>query len=117
MLGQAIDLNTLVWICGIGFSIQRHQRDHPRVLGADHDGQGATEPHLTEAEESELLFCMERHAAEGLRAQRVFAALAEDFGGADARRILSRVYYDETGFSVDLVDEESGGMNALSATK
>ena len=46
-----------------------------------------------------------------------FAALAEDFGGADARKILSRVYYDEMGFSMDLVDEESGGMNALSATK
>ena len=117
LLGQAIDLNTLVWICGICFAVQRHQHDHPRVLGADHDGQGATEPHLTEAEESELLFRLERHAAEELRAQRVFAALAEDFGGADACRIFSRVYYGETGFSVDLVDEESGGMNALSATK
>ena len=117
LLGQAIDLNTLVWICGICFAVQRHQRDHPRVLGADHNGQGATEPHLTEAEESELLFCLERHAAEELRAQRVFAALAKDFGGADARRIFSRVYYGEAGFSVDPVDEESGGMNALSATK
>ena len=99
------------------FAVQHHQHDHPRVLGADHDGQGATEPHLTEVEESELLFRLERHAAEELCAQRVFAALAEDFGGADARRIFSRVYCGETGFSVDLVDEESGGMNALSATK
>ena len=61
------------------FCRKRHQRDHPRVLEANHV---ATEPHLTEAEESELLFCLERHAAEELRAQRVFAALAEDFGGA-----------------------------------
>ena len=75
------------------------------------------ELHLTEAEESELLFRLERHAAEELRAQRVFAALAEDFGGADARRIFSRVYYGDMGFFVDLVDGESGGINALFATK
>ena len=33
LVGQAIDLNTLVWICAICFAVQRHQRDHPRVLG------------------------------------------------------------------------------------
>ena len=99
------------------FAVQRHQRDHPRVLGADHDGQGATEPHLTETEELELLYRLERHAAKELCAQRVFAALAEDFGGADAREIFPQVYNHNAGFSVDPVGEEVGGMNALSATK
>ena len=117
LLGQAIDLNTLVWVCGLSFAIQRHQRDHPRVLGADTDGQGATEPHLTETEESVLLYRLERHAAEELRAQRVFAALAQDFGAADARDIFSRVYYHDEGVSMDPMNEEVGGMNALSATK
>ena len=117
LLGQAIDLNTLVWICGICFAVQRHQRDHSRLLGADHDGQGATEPHLTKAEDLELLFRLEKHAAEESRAQRVFAALAEDFGRTDARRLFSRVYYGEAESSVDPVDEEFGGMDALSATQ
>jgi hypothetical protein len=117
LLGQAIDLNTLVWVCGLCFAVQRHQRDHPRVLGADHDGQGATEPHLTEIEESVLLHSLETYAAEELRAQRVFAALAEDFGAADARDMFPRVYYHDVGSSMDSVGEESGGMNALSATK
>jgi len=117
LLGQAIDLNTLVWICGLSFALQCCQRDHPRVLGADTDGQGATEPHLTETEESVLLYRLERHAAEELRAQRVFAALAQDFGAVDARDIFSRVYYHDEGYSMDPVGEEPGGMNALSATK
>ena len=93
-------------------AVQRRSRDHPHVLGADSDGQGAEVPHLTESEEAELLFRLKRHATEELRAQRVFGALAEDFGRDDAR-----FYLHDTGFSVDSVDEESGGMNALSATK
>ena len=117
LLGQAIDLNTLVWVCGLSFAVQGYYRDHPRELGAATDGQGATEPHLTETEESVLLYRLERHAAEELRAQRVFAALAQDFGAADARDIFSRVYFQDEGVSMDPVDEEAGGMNALSATK
>ena len=117
LLGQAIDLNTLVWVCGLTFAVQRHHHDHPRELGATTHGQGATEPHLTETEESVLLYRLERHAAEELRAQRVFAALAQDFGAADARDIFSRAYYHDEGFSMDPVGEEAGGMNALSTTK
>lgn len=117
LLGQAIDLNTLVWVCGLCFAVQHGMRDHPRVPEADSDGQGAAVPHLTEVEESELLYRLEQHAAEELRAQRVFAALAEDFGREDARDIFSRFYHQDVGFSVDPVDEEVGGMDALSATK
>ena len=87
------------------------------MLGAASDGQGAVVPLLTEIEEAELLFRLKRHADEELRAQRVFAALAEDFGREDARDIFSRFYLHDEGFSVDSVDEESGGMSALSATK
>ena len=117
LLGQAIDLNTLVWVCGLCFAVQHHVRDHPRVPEAGSDGQGAAVPHLTEVEESELLYRLEQHAAEELRAQHVFAALAEDFGGEDAWDIFSRFYHQDVGFSVDPVDEEVGGMDALSATQ
>jgi hypothetical protein len=116
LLGQAIDLNTLVWVCGLSFAVQRHYCDHSVELGAASNGQGATEPHLTEAEESALFYRLERHAAEELRAQRVFAALAQDFGAADAREIFSRVYYDDEAVALDVVDG-AGGINALSATK
>jgi hypothetical protein len=121
LLGQAIDLNTLVWVCGLCFAVQQRSRDHPHVLGADFDGQGAALPHLTEGEEAELLFRLKRHAAEELRAQRVFAALAEDFGREDAQDIFSRFYLHDTekeeSRDMDLESEGSGGMNALSATK
>ena len=117
LLGQAIDLNTLVWVCGLWFAIQHRLRDHPRVLGADSDGQGAAVPHLTEVEEAELLFHLKRHTTDELCAQRVFAALAEDFGQEDARDIFSRFYHQDAGFSMDPVGEEVGGMDALSATK
>lgn len=117
LLGQAIDLNTLVWVCGLCFAVQRRLRNHLIVLGADSDGQGAAVPHLTEVEETDLLFRLERHAAEELRTQRVFAALAEDFGREDTGDIFSRFYLYHGGFAANPVDEESGGMNALSATK
>jgi hypothetical protein len=104
-------------MCGLSFAVQGYHRDHPRELGATTDGQGATEPHLTETEESALLYRLQSHAAEELRAQRVFAALAQDFGAVDARDIFSRVYFQDEGVSMDTVDEEVGGMNALSATK
>ena len=55
LLGQAIDLNTLVWVCGLSFALQRHQHAHPPMLGADTEGQGAAEPSLTKLEEAELL--------------------------------------------------------------
>ena len=63
LLGQAIDLNTLVWVSRLCFAIERHQRDHPRVLRTDIDGQEVVVPHLTEVEEAELFFRLERHAA------------------------------------------------------
>ena len=105
LLGQAIDMTMLVWVCGLCFAAQRHPRDHLLVLGAGSDGQGAAVPHLTEIEEVELVFRMQRHAIEELRAQCVFAALAEDF------------HLQDEGSLVDSADEESGGMRALSATE
>lgn len=74
-------------------------------------------PHLIEIKEVEVFFCLSRHAAEELCAQRVFATLAKDFGREDARDIFSRFYHLDMGFSMDPVDEESRGMNDLSATK
>jgi hypothetical protein len=43
--------------------------------------------------------------------------LAEDFGREDAKDIFSWFALYNEGFLVELVDEESKGMNALSATK
>ena len=70
-------------------------------LRSESNGQGAVEPTLTGVEESELLYRLKQHAMEELRAQRVFAALAQDFGRADAREMFSRVFLHDTSFSVD----------------
>ena len=92
-------------------------RDHSAVLGVHSDGQGAAGPHLTEIQEARLLFHLRRQAVDELRAQRVFAALAEDFGREEAEDIFSRFYLHDTGFSMDPMGEEVGGMHALFATK
>jgi hypothetical protein len=117
LLGQAIDLNTLVWVCGLSFALQRHQHAHPPMLGADTEGQGAAEPSLTELEEAELLYQCQLLAEEELRAQRVFAALAQDYGREDAQRIFAASYDHKEGFVENPVGEEVGGMDALAATK
>ena len=50
------------------------------MLRADNEGQGAAEPSLTKLEEAELLHQCQLLEEEELRAQRVFAALAQDYG-------------------------------------
>ena len=80
LLGQATDSNSLVWICGLFFAAQRHQRDHPHVLGVASDGQGTAVPLLTETKELVFFYRLKRHVAKELRAQRVFAALVKDYG-------------------------------------
>jgi len=101
LLGQAMDLNTLVWVIGMCIAVQQHRRGHLLALRPESNGQGAVEPKLTEVEESELLFRLKWHAAEELRAQRVFAALAQDFGKADAQEMFSRVFLHDIPLFVD----------------
>jgi hypothetical protein len=107
LLGQAIDLNTLVWVFGICLAVQRHHDGHLLTLRSESNGQGAVEPKLTEVEESELFFCLKWHAAEELRAQRVFAALAQDFGKADAQEMLSRVFLQGTPCPIDTANSHT----------
>jgi hypothetical protein len=107
LLGQAIDLNTLVWVFGICLAVQRHHDGHLLTLRSKSNGQGAVEPKLTEVEESELFFCLKWHAAEELRAQRVFAALAQDFGKADAQEMLSRVFLQGTPCPIDTANSHT----------
>ena len=41
MLGQAMNLNTLVWTIGLCLALQRHRGDQLLSLGAKHSSQGA----------------------------------------------------------------------------
>ena len=96
LLDQAIDLNTLVWIFGICLAVHAHRDCHLFVLRTKRNGHGLVEPKLCEVEESELLFCLKSYATEKLPAQRVFAALAQDFEKADARQMFSWVFMQST---------------------
>ena len=131
LLGQAMDLNTLVWIIGICCAVQHRHRDQLLAVGTQSNGQGAVMPKLSEVEESELLFHLKRHAVEELQAQRVFAALAQDFGKADAQEMFSRVFLHDTPFLLDTAssrmncgteaphlatNEDAGGMEVASST-
>ena len=40
LLGQAMDLTSLVWFLGICLVFQRHMDDRWMALGAEHNGQG-----------------------------------------------------------------------------
>jgi hypothetical protein len=86
LLGQAMDLNSMVWIIGICLAAQQYFHDQLLTLRAEDNGQGAMELqskfHM-EVNDAEALFSLKQHAAEELRAQRVFVALAQDFGMSD----------------------------------
>jgi len=41
VLGQTMDLNTMVWIAGLCLALQRHHGDQLFSLGAEDSGQGA----------------------------------------------------------------------------
>ncbi|HEY9806811.1 MAG TPA: DNA cytosine methyltransferase [Candidatus Obscuribacterales bacterium] len=107
LLGQAMDLNTLVWVFGICLAIQQHHDGHLLALRSESNGQGAVEPKLTEVEESELLFRLKWHATEELQAQRVFAALAQDFGKADAQEMFSRLFLQGTPCPIDTANSHT----------
>ena len=51
LLGQAIDLNTLVWVFGICLAVQHHYDDYLLVLKTEINGQGIVESKLCEVEE------------------------------------------------------------------
>ena len=53
LLGQAIDLYTLVRIFGTCFAVQHHHNDHLLALRTKSNGQGAVERKLSEVEGSE----------------------------------------------------------------
>ena len=45
VLGQAMDLHTIVWTVGLCLALQRHYGDHLLSLGAEDSGQGHNSPH------------------------------------------------------------------------
>jgi site-specific DNA-cytosine methylase len=99
LLGQAMDLNTMVWIIGICLAAQQCMDGQLLTLRAEHNGQGAMEPqsklHM-EANDAEALFSLKQHVAEELRAQRVFAALAQDFGKLEAEKMFPLLFLGDT---------------------
>ena len=68
LLGQAIDLNTLVWVLGMCLAIQDHHDDRLLALRIETIGQRAMKPKLSEVEECDLLFDLKWYAIEELRA-------------------------------------------------
>jgi hypothetical protein len=70
-------------------------------LRAENNGQGAMEPqskdHM-EVNDAEGLFSLKEHVAEELRAQRVFSALAQDFGKLEAHKMFSLLFLGNTSY-------------------
>jgi len=99
LLGQAMDLNSIVWIIGICLAAQQRMDDQLLPLRAENNGQGAMEPqskdHM-EVNDAEALFSLKQHVAEELRAQRVFAALAQDFGKLEAHKMFPLLFLGDT---------------------
>jgi hypothetical protein len=75
--------------------------DQLRPLRAENNGQGAMEPqskdHM-EINDAKGLFSLKQHVAEELRAQRVFSALAQDFGKFKAHKMFSLLFFCNTSY-------------------
>ena len=82
ILGQAMNLNSIVWIIGIYLAAQQRMDNQLRPLRAENNGQGAMEPqskdHM-EVNDAEGLFSLKQHVAEELRAQRIFFGFGPRF--------------------------------------
>ena len=82
VLGQAMDLHTMVWTVGLCLSLQRHCGDQWLSLGAENSGQGAQQSTFMEegihamVGEAERIFQFEQHVMEELRAQHFYTASA-----------------------------------------
>ena len=119
LLGQAMDLNSLVYFLGICLALQRHHGSGLAPhLGAEGFGQGAESTQhgcLGEVAQSgatvwresqeawdqtlkevESRDAVEWVASEDLRGQRVLAALAQDMGTKAAMEAFSRVFLGGT---------------------
>ena len=101
LLGQSMDLNSIVWIIGICLAAQQHMDDQLLPLRAENNGQGAmksqSKDHM-EVNDTDGLSSLKQHVAEELRAQRVFAALAEDFGKLEAHQIFPLLFFGDTSY-------------------
>ena len=114
LLGQAMDLNSMVYFLGVCLAVQGHHVGGlAPSLGAVGSGQGAESRHgcLSEVAQSGATIWRESQAAwdqtlkeiksrdalewvvaEDLRGQRVLAALAQDMGTKAAAEAFSRVF-------------------------
>jgi hypothetical protein len=66
LLGQAMDLNSIVWIIGICLATQQRMDDQLFPLRAENNGQWAMEPQSKDHTEvnTEGLFSLKQHVAE-----------------------------------------------------
>ena len=85
VLGQTMDLHTMVWTVGLSLALQRHQADHLLSLRAEDYGQGAQRSTFMEEEirvmirEAERISRFEQQVIEELQAQRVYTAMVSSF--------------------------------------
>ena len=82
VLGQAMDLHTMVWTVSLCLALQRHHGDQLLSLGAEDSGQGVQRSTPMEdgievvVGEAERIFRFEQQVMEELRAQQIYTALA-----------------------------------------
>ena len=82
VLGQAMDLHTMVWSVGLCLALQRHHGDHLLSLGAEDYGQGTQRSTFMEegigvmVGKAKRIFRFKQQVMEELRAQRVYTTMA-----------------------------------------
>ena len=101
LLGQVMNFNSIVWIIQICLATQQHMDDQLLPLRTENNGQGAidlqSEDHM-EVNDTEGLFSLKQYVAEELRAQRVFAALAQDFGKLEAHQMFLLLFLGDPSY-------------------
>jgi hypothetical protein len=90
-----MDLNSIVWIIGICLAAQQRMDDQLFPPRAENNSQGEMEPqskdHI-EINDAKGLFSLKQHVAEELRAQRVFSALAQNFGKLEDNKMFPLLF-------------------------
>ena len=109
ILGQAMDLNSMVWFLGICLAAQRHRNGGlDGRLGAESSSQGAEGGTIfhemsevvhqdakvwQESKQSWVGNTFEWLVQDELRGQRVLAALAQELGKENAKEVFKKVFF------------------------
>jgi hypothetical protein len=110
LLGQAMDLNSIVWIIGIYLTAQERMDDQLLPLRAENNGQGVIEPqskdHI-EVNDTEGLFFSNNMLRKRFEPNLFFRLWAQDFGKLEAHKMFPLLFLGDTSYVDSYLDTQT----------